>query len=586
MTGADGRFVFRDLPKGSFMLTSTKGGYLSGAYGRLRPGGGVQALELEGGQRVGVVTLPMWKHAAISGSIVDEAGEPVIGIPVRVMRRTMPGERRRFINVGGSLTDDRGMYRVPMLIPGESLVSVASTQVALPASTVEEYTRTVQTGSPPNDPSRASLQQALFEAGGGGGMMPAGSPLSIQVGNVVQTLGRSAIPPPVGPDGRVFGYPTLFYPRSPSIAKAELITVASGDDRTGVDMQLRPVPILRSPAPLSGPMARRHTWRCISFPRRARWGRWRPTQRRLSPIATAPSRCLVSHRAGTLLRTVKVPRPVYPNTGTTTIVQSGTGGMTMSTMGVEQPPAPPPMPTDPTLWAEVPLSVGRLDVTDLTIPLRTGLRVSGRVEFDGTKEKPAGAALTRMTIMLEPIEGRGPTGPPGGQVDAGLQFKTYGVPAGKYFVGPMGLPPSGWTFKAAMYQGRDVADVPLDLDSADVSGVVITFTDQPTELSGTVESSSGVDPSATVIVFPSDNTAWTRGGIGPRRMRPTRAGATGSYKFTGLPAGTYYVAAVPDELVSGWLDPKFLETVSRTAARVTLDDGDRKTQNVRTTRIR
>ena len=52
---------------------------------------------------MGVVTLPMWKHAAISGSIVDEAGEPVIGVPVRVMRRTMPGERRRFINVWGAV---------------------------------------------------------------------------------------------------------------------------------------------------------------------------------------------------------------------------------------------------------------------------------------------------------------------------------------------------------------------------------------------------------------------------------------------------------------------------------------------------
>jgi hypothetical protein len=243
------------------------------------------------------------------------------------------------------------------------------------------------------------------------------------------------------------------------------------------------------------------------------------------------------------------------------------------------------MPTDPTLWAEVPLSVGRVDVTDLTIPLRTGLRVSGRVEFDGTKEKPAGTALTRMAVMLEPVEGRGPTTPPGGQVDAGLQFKTYGVPAGKYFVRPMPPATSGWTFKAAIYQGRDVADVPLDLDSADVSGVVITFTDQPTELSGTVETSSGVDPSATVVVFPSDNTAWTTGGAS-RRMRGTRAGPTGTYKLTGLPAGSYYIAAVPEEFVSEWQDPKSLETLSRTAARVTLDDGDRKTQNVRTTRIR
>ena len=145
------------------------------------------------------------------------------------------------------------MYRIPMLIPGEYLVSVASTQVALPVSTVEEYTRSVQTGAPPNDPSRASLQQALFEAAGGGVVTPGGTPLSIQVGNVVQTIGRSAIPPPVGPGARVFGYPTLFYPRSPSIAKAELITVASGDDRTGVDLQLRPVPMSRVSGTVTGP---------------------------------------------------------------------------------------------------------------------------------------------------------------------------------------------------------------------------------------------------------------------------------------------------------------------------------------------
>ena len=117
MTGADGRFVFRDLPKGSFTIISTKGGYLDGAYGRLRPGGGVQPVAFEDGQRVGVVSLSMWKHAAISGTIVDEAGEPVIGVPVRAMRRTtaLIG-RRRFVNAGTSSTDGRGMYRIPCSI--------------------------------------------------------------------------------------------------------------------------------------------------------------------------------------------------------------------------------------------------------------------------------------------------------------------------------------------------------------------------------------------------------------------------------------------------------------------------------------
>jgi hypothetical protein len=585
MTGADGRFVFRDLPKGSFMVTSTKGGYLEGAYGRLRPGGGLQPLDLEDGQRVGVLTVPMWKHAAISGSIVDEAGEPVIGIPVRVMRRTTTGGRRRFVMATPSSTDDRGMYRVPMLIPGEYVVSVVSTQVALPAATVEEYTRGMQSGVPPNDPARTSLTQALFEAGGGGAMMPAGTAGSVQVGNLVQAVGRSAIPPPVGADAKVFAYPTLFYPASPSIAKAELITVASGDDRTGVDLQIRPVPMSKVSGTVVGPDGPAANMALHLVPAESELG-----------IMEVDAATTITDRHGAftllgvppgqyLLRTMKVPRPIVANTGTTTIVQTGTGGMMMSTLGGE-PPAPPPMPTDPTLWAEVPVSVGRLDVTDMTVPLRTGLRVTGRLEFEGTKEKPAGTALTRMSIILDPVEGRGPTSPPGGQVDQGLQFKTYGVPAGKYFVRPLGLAASGWMFKAAIYQGRDVADVPLDLDSADVSGVVITFTDQPTELSGTVETSSGVDPSTTVIVFPTDNTSWSNAGLNSRRVRGTRTAATGAYKFTGLLAGSYYVAAVPEGSAAELLDPKVLETLSRTAARVTLDDGDRKTQNVRTTRIR
>ena len=158
------------------------------------------------------------------------------------------------------------------------------------------------------------------------------------------------------------------------------------------------------------------------------------------------------------------------------------------------------------------------------------------------------------------------------------------MPAGKYFV-QSGIPPPGWTFTSAIYQGRDLSEVPLDLESADISGVVA-----PLRMAHGVER-HGPDierrhPSTTVIVFPSDHTAWTSSGtVNRRRVRGTRTGATGSYKLTGLPAGSYYIAAVPEESAAESPDPKFLETLSATAARVTLDDGERKTQNVRTTRV-
>ena len=53
MTGADGRFVFRRLPKGSFVITVVKPGYLEGAYGRRRPGGASIFQQLAADQRGG-----------------------------------------------------------------------------------------------------------------------------------------------------------------------------------------------------------------------------------------------------------------------------------------------------------------------------------------------------------------------------------------------------------------------------------------------------------------------------------------------------------------------------------------------------
>src|SRR5262249_24312181 len=87
VTNANGQFVFRKVPKGRLSLVAAKPGYADGAYGRRAPGGTPRSVELGDGQRIGDVTIPMWRHAAISGTVTDEAGEPVIGALVRVFRR-------------------------------------------------------------------------------------------------------------------------------------------------------------------------------------------------------------------------------------------------------------------------------------------------------------------------------------------------------------------------------------------------------------------------------------------------------------------------------------------------------------------
>jgi S-formylglutathione hydrolase FrmB len=64
-------------------------------------------------------------------------------------------------------------------------------------------------------------------------------------------------------------------------------------------------------------------------------------------------------------------------------------------------------------------------------------------------------------------------------------------------------------------------------------------------------------------------------------MRSTRVGATGEFSFTSVPVGDYYLTAINDEDGSDWQDPDALDTLSRAAVRITINDGDQKTFTIR-----
>ena len=146
MTTSDGRFAFRALPNGSHSLSAAKSGYIGGAYGMRRPDGATLPVVLADGERRGDIVIWMWRQGSISGSIVDEAGEPVVGIQVAALRRTTVGGRRRFAQSGVGTTDDRGVYRLSRLAPGDYAVGMIASQVSVPAATVRQLEQTVMSG--------------------------------------------------------------------------------------------------------------------------------------------------------------------------------------------------------------------------------------------------------------------------------------------------------------------------------------------------------------------------------------------------------------------------------------------------------
>ena len=88
MTASDGRFVFRNLDPGNYQLSAVKSGYLPGEFGAQRPRGSSRSIVIATGQRRRDVVIRLWRHAAITGTVVDEAGEPLIGVSVTALRRT------------------------------------------------------------------------------------------------------------------------------------------------------------------------------------------------------------------------------------------------------------------------------------------------------------------------------------------------------------------------------------------------------------------------------------------------------------------------------------------------------------------
>jgi hypothetical protein len=578
MTNAAGAFVFRGLDRGSLVLTAAKGGYVNAMPGQRRPEGSVQPIPIAAGARVTGIEIRMWRYASIAGTVVDELGDPAVGTRVQAMRRTYVAGRARFADGPGDVTDDRGVFRIT-LPPGDYVVRVPSTQTSVPAELMDAFF-----GGTPL-PAATRMQVAREMGAIRSAIAPAGSSFAMRSGGQTFSLPAGSVTPSVLGNAVVV-YPTVYHPSANNLAQASIVTLRSGEERTGVDLEVRPVRGIAVSGMLMGPEGPVAATAVRLVPAR--------DDASIEPLDVATT---MTDWTGTftfaavppgqyVLRVTRLPRPEPDVDGTPHVSTTPAGTVTVASRPAAAPPAPAPIPRDATLVAEVPLSVGDSEIADLMVPLAAGPRVTGRIEFEGTIDRPSAEALLNLRITLDPVDGSRlgdwtldvQTGRP----DEHGEFRTFGVPPGRYVLRVSPLP-AGWFLKSAIHQGRDVADLPIDLDAKDASGVVITFTDRPASISGNVSGPRGADATAVTIVFATDEAMWT---VAPRRMRTARAADDGSYAIRSLPPGEYYVAAVQEDLVGEWQDPALLRALTRVAQTIRLVDGEQKTVNLRAASIK
>ena len=137
-----------------------------------------------------------------------------------------------------------------------------------------------------------------------------------------------------------------------------------------------------------------------------------------------------------------------------------------------------------------------------------------------------------------------------------------------------------WVLASSMAGGLDSLDFPFVIGpNMNIADAVVTFADRTTELSGTLQDASGTATSDySIIVFPSDKQYWQPQS---RRIQSARPGTDGRFTMRNLPPGDYMIVAVTDVEPGEWFDPAFLAELSRASMRVTLQDGEKKTQDLR-----
>ena len=576
LTDSEGRFVFRDVPAGaSYVLRAGKPGYADGSLAqreaRSSTLSSLAPVTIGKGEVVPNANITMWPLGTIRGTVVDERGEPVVNVRVRVLLRTAVAGALHSVAGPIANTDDRGFYEISGLSEGSYFVGVMSVQATLPSS----ISQSALTGD------RSGLISAFASAEDVG-------PWRLLVGNY-------PVPPP-SVTGRRQVYPALFHPNARSLGDAAPVGVAPGQQRTGVDFVLRPVPAVTVSGQLTGP-------------RDAVAGRLL----RLLPEGSEELGA-GSEQATTIagpngeFSFLNVPSGTYI-LETRSAVSEFTLAMASATSARGPAPTPGFVPHS---GASQPISArqginfvtristrndqygGRLqltvtseDLSGVTVPVRSLATINGRFVCDEGLPGPchdypaaepatgdptlapaaqSGSAAERQAALaaLGLVSRSAPAAAPG-------TFSIAGLQEGQYFIR---LPDRSVAIKSVVVGGIDHTYHPITVSSADINDVVVTLTSRSASLSGRVRDARGVDMiEGAVVVFPTETTQWTRFGFNPPRIRIVPFfGATG-YRLTGLPAGDYYVIAGDVSLADVWQDPRFFPVAAAAGTRVSLNWG-------------
>jgi hypothetical protein len=219
-----GRYSFRQVPDGRYLLGATSAGFVTLRHGATRPGRAGTPLALGDGEQRDGLALTLIRGAALTGTIRLANGDPAEGAQVHVQRVVSGPGGPRYVDSWESaqrgMADDRGVFRLFELVEGDYVIQAYPQLHHMPGASAVLPTRSVDVRW-----ARARMQGASADAGDGG-------------------------PPP---DRRTVSLVPVFFPGVLDRESATVVSLARGEVRAGLDMTLQMVSSYRVTGTVSVP---------------------------------------------------------------------------------------------------------------------------------------------------------------------------------------------------------------------------------------------------------------------------------------------------------------------------------------------
>ena len=311
----------------------------------------------------------MTRMGSISGLVTGEDGEPQTGAQVRALMYTRTNGFKRLVGGRVVQSDDRGMFRLFGLPPGEYVIGATPNSADLlaldrAASEIADLDRAIA-----DAPARAGVGQAA-------------------PGSLTVTLpARQAIQM----DGPPAGYLPMYFPSSATPAMASTIPLGAGEDRDGVNVQVQAIRAANVTGTIVGFNGPPGTVMVMARPE--------------DPLADTSTSLMSSANADGKFVIRNLPPGRYALSAQTV---SRTQQLPGSLIGVANG-LPQAAPVEiPKLWGRTDVIVDGLSAPNVIIQLTSGRSISGQIVFEGSQPDLSRARLG-VTLSQAPAAVLTPT---------------------------------------------------------------------------------------------------------------------------------------------------------------------------------